>query len=410
MRNAPHTPYIIDLLPMEEWSYQFPECGSHIRVKRMGGMYTHHGIYISQHEVIHFTGEEDDNIMDWSNNEVICTDLTRFLNGGVLEVKIYTEEEKVDLYPVEDIVSYARSCLGDKNYNLLFNNCEHFANICTLGRFRSQQVETLGKLLLPSPILGGKTTMGLFDLIGNIFGSKNKNTSNRSTSTTTTTYDPDKVKVAEIERETTLRLAGFENERIHLAKNAQLELMEKQLYCQEALIEAHARGLSHTAQVLIKVGEDLNELTRQRLEIIEAGSMQLIQQYEDFYAQLNHNISEEYYTFIELKLPALLSTLEKFEEGSSSHQMYQKNLDHLSSFQLSSMLEQRAGLKERQHDVQKSLLSFKEMLIEQSATASAQLLEHMQQQQLSLGLDADSRRQLLESPPVPSLMPSTDSI
>ena len=38
------------------------------------------------------------------------------------------------------------------------------------------------------------------------------------------------------------------------------------------------------------------------------------------------------------------------------------------------------------------------MLIEQGATASAQLLAHMQQQQLSLGLDTNSRKQLLESP------------
>lgn len=29
------------------------------------------------------------------------------------------------------------NCLGDKGHHLAFNNCEHFANVYTLGRFRS---------------------------------------------------------------------------------------------------------------------------------------------------------------------------------------------------------------------------------------------------------------------------------
>jgi hypothetical protein len=31
--------------------------------------------------------------------------------------------------------------LGEQNYNLLFNNCEHFAHWCKTGRHRSNQVE-----------------------------------------------------------------------------------------------------------------------------------------------------------------------------------------------------------------------------------------------------------------------------
>ena len=100
----------------------------------------HHGIYVSDLEVIHFTGTEDDSIFNWSKNEVIKSDLKFFLSGGNLEVREYTENEKNDLYPAEHIIHYARTCLGDRGYNLLFNNCEHFANVCTLGRFRSLHI------------------------------------------------------------------------------------------------------------------------------------------------------------------------------------------------------------------------------------------------------------------------------
>ena len=103
---------------------KIPKSGFHIRVNR--GLYYHHGIYISNDEVIHFTGREDDNILDWSKPEVIKTDLKYFLKEGMLEVKEYNDEELNYLYPVEHIIKYARACLGDKGYNLIFNNCEHF--------------------------------------------------------------------------------------------------------------------------------------------------------------------------------------------------------------------------------------------------------------------------------------------
>jgi hypothetical protein len=45
----------------------------------------------------------------------------------------------------EVIVRRARSRLGERRYNLLRNNCEHFCNWCQLGECRSEQVEALMK-------------------------------------------------------------------------------------------------------------------------------------------------------------------------------------------------------------------------------------------------------------------------
>ena len=109
MENQPKLLIDVNEDEKEIWSIRGPNKGDHIRVNR--GMYTHHGVYISNDEVIHFTGTEDDSILDWSKNEVIKTDIEYFLRGGQIEVKEYTDDELKDLYPVEHIVAYARACL-----------------------------------------------------------------------------------------------------------------------------------------------------------------------------------------------------------------------------------------------------------------------------------------------------------
>lgn len=125
----------------ELWSQQEPVPGDHIHVRRLGGVYAHHGIYIGDDTVIHFAPPAGNEVLDWDNARVRSSSLTAFLKAGKVEVKIYTDEERESLYPVEQIIRNAKSALGSGNYNLIFNNCEHFANACTLGKYRSPQVE-----------------------------------------------------------------------------------------------------------------------------------------------------------------------------------------------------------------------------------------------------------------------------
>ena len=55
----------------------------------------------------------------------------------------------IQLCPVPETIAFARACIGNKKYDLLFHNCEHFANACKLGVYRSHQTEQilLGKAL-----------------------------------------------------------------------------------------------------------------------------------------------------------------------------------------------------------------------------------------------------------------------
>lgn len=118
-----------------------------------------------------------------------------------------------DLYTPAQIVQYARFWLGDTGYHLLFNNCEHFANVCTLGQYRSQQVERI----FSGPYYEEENKLGLFGSIGKIFGKIFGGSSNERT-TYAYTYEPDKVKMAEMDNATKVKLAHLSNEQVELVK------------------------------------------------------------------------------------------------------------------------------------------------------------------------------------------------
>jgi hypothetical protein len=366
----------------EIWIEGVPKKGDHIRVSRH--LYTHHGIYISDEEVIHFTGEDDDSILDWSKNKVIRTDLDRFLLGGDLEYKVYTEDELKDLYPVDHIVHYARVCLDDDGYDLIFNNCEHFANVCTLGRFKSHQVERVFRWIFNIPKESGRD-MGWFDWIPEIFGGKSSGESSRSSSTSTYTYEPDKVKMAEIEQETKLRLAGLENARIDMIKNARLEVLEREHYLQEALIEANARGLSFVAETIVTMQNKLNEVTEKRVEIIEKGSLGIVRDIEGFYAEMREKISQDNLDYRQTKLPQLLETLNKFEEGSPAFKIFEESINEDKAFHVQSITKQIDSLSKRQDQIIDEFLKTKNHIVDQTSQITAGILEaSLRQSQLSL--------------------------
>ena len=50
------------------------------------------------------------------------------------------KEKKKQRKPKE-VVAYARSKIGMRGYNILYNNCEHFANECVFGKAKSSTVD-----------------------------------------------------------------------------------------------------------------------------------------------------------------------------------------------------------------------------------------------------------------------------
>ena len=132
-----------------------PQPGDVIYVKRLGDLYRHYGIYAGNDRVIHYAGRGGDWGGDVSVHEA---PLREFLQGArrftVCEFKARCSIPGYHLYSREETLQRAYRRLGERNYNLLANNCEHFALWCRTGISASPQVQE-----------AGKTLCGVFDLV-----------------------------------------------------------------------------------------------------------------------------------------------------------------------------------------------------------------------------------------------------
>lgn len=145
---------------------QEPVLGDIIGVDR--GIYQHYGIYAGDDKVIHYTSDASD--LDPENAVIQETSLERFLrdeseyfilegfeicsSGEAAQAaeketqarrkktagKKPAEEEGPVAFTPEEVVERAQSRMGERNYNLLVNNCEHFAVWCKTGISDSKQV------------------------------------------------------------------------------------------------------------------------------------------------------------------------------------------------------------------------------------------------------------------------------
>jgi hypothetical protein len=110
---------------------QEPPLGAHLTTSRWG--YSHHGVYAGHGRVVHYSGLSG----FWQCGPVEEVSLSRFANGHPVRVVDQLKPQ----YSPEEIVRRARSRLGENDYRLLTNNCEHFCNWCRSGVHRSEQVE-----------------------------------------------------------------------------------------------------------------------------------------------------------------------------------------------------------------------------------------------------------------------------
>lgn len=157
--------------------------GDVIGVHRAGGLYDHYGVY-----------ENDDCVYEYGENgngkiNIHITTLAKFTNhtgsyfvlvfprnygipgkievgprpfdislgqsDGMLKtyvksVDAYKNPKEYTMYPPNATIRRAKSRLGEEKYNLLFNNCEHFAIWCKTGLKDSHQIDSI--ITFSSPI------------------------------------------------------------------------------------------------------------------------------------------------------------------------------------------------------------------------------------------------------------------
>lgn len=144
----------------------------HIMVPRLRGLFVHHGIDCGDGTVIHFTGET------WTTpRSVQRTTLQEFARGAEVASRDYHEfferlqrpeelprrmtirwrrelmrlagnDGQSKAFAADAVIDRAESRLGRADFDLVFNNCEHFATWCKTGISDSEQVYALWRTIL----------------------------------------------------------------------------------------------------------------------------------------------------------------------------------------------------------------------------------------------------------------------
>ncbi|KAB2018831.1 hypothetical protein E1A91_1Z001400v1 [Gossypium mustelinum] len=165
---------------------RFPQPGDHIYCQRKGGLYDHHGIYVGDGMVIHLRGAAKklgelpgchkcgDKRVENGEIAKVCIDC--FLDGGTLQIFDYGVPLlefiarkrgtccQRDSKPPHEVISTATDLLernGFGPYDMLANNCEHFAVYCKTGSAASFQIE--GHIATgPAGMLAGAAVVAAF--------------------------------------------------------------------------------------------------------------------------------------------------------------------------------------------------------------------------------------------------------
>lgn len=124
--------------------------GDHIRVWR--GVYFHHGIFVGGDAVVHFTDVRNSKA---SASVRRCT-RSEFANGGTIERVAYRQS-----LPATEVVRRAIAGLGGRGYDVLSNNCEHFARWCKVGQHASEQVRRAGAGTVGASTSWGAVALGV---------------------------------------------------------------------------------------------------------------------------------------------------------------------------------------------------------------------------------------------------------
>ena len=114
--------------------------GDVVKVKRWGGFYYHYGVYYGACRVFHCSGEVIDGI------SISSTDKSQSI-AEIVPLHKFTFYPSTKLM-VDRSTGFVNHChfdgiLGEFNYSILNNNCEHLANYISTGSHRSYQLLSL---------------------------------------------------------------------------------------------------------------------------------------------------------------------------------------------------------------------------------------------------------------------------
>jgi hypothetical protein len=96
------------------------ELADHLYIYGVANTYTHHGLYVGNNKVLHY-----------SDGEVKESSISDFCSGK--EIYRKNKFDSPITYEPNKVIFRAYSRVGENQYNLLYNNCENFVRWCRCG-------------------------------------------------------------------------------------------------------------------------------------------------------------------------------------------------------------------------------------------------------------------------------------
>lgn len=122
-----------------KWELKEIEPGDMVRVP-MGEMY-HYGICTSEDRIVEFGRPVLTNPVPREEIRVGAVTIEEFLGGSFAEAAVFDRRELKRRRDTAEIIRHAEESVGRGGYDILYNNCEHFAHECVFGTHRSSQVD-----------------------------------------------------------------------------------------------------------------------------------------------------------------------------------------------------------------------------------------------------------------------------
>ncbi|OYD93777.1 hypothetical protein CDG76_17515 [Nostoc sp. 'Peltigera membranacea cyanobiont' 210A] len=98
----------------------------------------HHGIDCGNDTVIHYKN----NYKHGKDGIILWVPMNEFAKNRKIYIKKYDKSD-----PPLVVFMRAKRRLGEKNYNIFYNNCEHFAHYCKTGKPISPQVDKAKEII-----------------------------------------------------------------------------------------------------------------------------------------------------------------------------------------------------------------------------------------------------------------------
>ena len=129
------------MVTIMKWVLSNFKVGSIVRTK-VNESFFHYGIILDNEKVIQYGTGKDAVEKKAKDVEVLITSLDEF-NCSFVEVAKLNIKEKIKRNSVKKTLEIANSRLGEKKYDFLKNNCEHFVFDCVFNKHYSSQISQM---------------------------------------------------------------------------------------------------------------------------------------------------------------------------------------------------------------------------------------------------------------------------